>query len=109
MLSTHFNDVRLKNFIELRHWDSLPVERAQRLTEIISSLFYDDENLGRLTSYFDGLSDLDVLEAKANVQAHGSEATPYGQPLDFWQEFLGLEGLLADVPGDPVHPDVFQA
>lgn len=109
VLSTHFNDVRLKNFIELRHWDSLPVERAQRLTEIIGSLFYDDENLGRLTSYFDGLSDLDVLEAKANVQAHGSEATPYGQPLGFWQEFLGLEGLLADVPGDPVHPDVFQA
>ena len=28
--------------------------------------------------------------------------------LDFWQDFLGLEGVLADEPGDPKHPDVFQ-
>lgn len=32
VISTHFNDVRLKNFIEFRHWDSLPVARAERLT-----------------------------------------------------------------------------
>ena len=38
IISTHFNDVRMKNFIELRHWDSLPIERAERLTEIIASL-----------------------------------------------------------------------
>jgi len=31
IISTHFNDVRMKNFIELRHWDSLPIERAERL------------------------------------------------------------------------------
>ena len=31
VISTHFNDVRLKNFIEFRHWDSLPVARAERL------------------------------------------------------------------------------
>lgn len=109
VISTHFNDVRLKNFIELRHWDSLPPGRVERLTEIIGSLFYDDANFGRLTSYFEGIGELDVLEAKANLQAHGRESEPYGQPLEFWQEFLGLEGLLSDEPGDPVHPDVFQA
>ena len=108
IISTHFNDVRLKNFIELRHWDSLPVERAERLAEIIASLFYEPANRIRLESYFDGLSEDEVLEAKANLQAHGHKATPYGQPLDFWREFLGLEGLLDDVPGDPAHPDVFQ-
>ena len=32
IISTHFNDVRLKNFIEFRHWDSLPIERVERLT-----------------------------------------------------------------------------
>ena len=108
IISTHFNDVRLKNFIELRHWDSLPVERAERLTEIIASLFYVPSNRIRLESYFDGLREEDVFEAKANLQAHGREATPYGQPLDFWREFLGLEGLLEDIPGDPKHPEVFQ-
>lgn len=109
IISTHFNDVRLKNFIELRHWDSLPVERAERLTEIVASLFYVPANRIRLESYFDGLREVDVLEAKANIQAHGRDANPYGQPLDFWQEFLNLEGILADVPGDPAHPDVFQS
>ncbi|OZG62738.1 gamma-glutamylcysteine synthetase [Bifidobacterium lemurum] len=109
IISTHFNDVRLKNFIELRHWDSLPVERAERLTEIVASLFYVPANRIRLESYFDGLREEDVLEAKANIQARGRDASPYGQPLDFWQEFLGIEGILVDVPGDPAHPDVFQA
>lgn len=105
---THFNDVRLKNFIELRHWDSLPIERAERLTEIVSSLFYVPEHRDRLESYFEGISEEEVFEAKANIQAHGREASPYGQPLDFWKEFLGLEGLLSDIPGDLKHPDVFQ-
>ena len=108
ILSTHFNDVRLKNFIEFRHWDSLPIERAERLTEIINSLYYVPSNRIRLESYFDGLTEEDVFEAKANIQAHGRDANPYGQPLDFWREFLGLEGLLDDIPGDPKHPDVFQ-
>lgn len=108
IISTHFNDVRLKNFIELRHWDSLPIERVERLTEIVSSLFYVPEHRDRLESYFEGISEEEVFEAKANIQAHGREASPYGQPLDFWKEFLGLEGLLSDIPGDLKHPDVFQ-
>ena len=57
IISTHFNDVRLKNFIELRHWDSLPIERAERLTEIVSSLFYVSEHRERLESYFEGISE----------------------------------------------------
>ena len=108
IISTHFNDVRLKNFIEFRHWDSLPVERAERLTEIIASIYYDPANRLRAESYFDGLREEDVLEAKAVIQARGRDAAPYGQPFDFWREFLGLEGVLDDVPGDPRHPDVFQ-
>ena len=49
-----------------------------------------------------------MLEATANLQARGHQAAPYGNSLEFWQEFLGLEGVLADEPGDPKHPDVFQ-
>ena len=81
----------------------------ERLTEIIGSLFYDPTNLDRLESYFDGIREEDVFEAKANLQARGRQASPYGNSLEFWQEFLGLEGVLADEPGDPKHPDVFQA
>lgn len=108
VLSTHFNDVRLKNFIELRHWDSLPVERAERLTEIVGALFYDPAKFADLCAYFDGVREADVLEAKATLQARGADAQPYGNPLEFWREFLGVEGTLCDVPGDRAHPDVFQ-
>ena len=98
IISTHFNDVRLKNFIELRHWDSLPIERAERLTEIVSSLFYVPEHRERLESYFEGISEEEVFEAKANIQAHGREASPYGQPLDFWKEFLGSKASCPTFP-----------
>lgn len=108
LISTHFNDVRLKNFIELRHWDSLPLPRAQRLTEIVGGLFYDPETYEGLKSYFDGVNERDVRAAKADIQAHGADARPYGQSFDFWREFLHAEGTLDDVPGDPLRPDVFQ-
>ena len=108
VISTHFNDARLKNFIEFRHWDSLPLARAERLTQIIGSLFYDGRNLARLASFFEGIDELDVYEAKANIQAFGAGATPYGRSWEFWREFLGLGDLLEEIPGDPAHPNVFQ-
>ncbi|PWG60045.1 glutamate-cysteine ligase family protein [Bifidobacterium catulorum] len=109
IISTHFNDVRLKNFVELRSWDSLPIARAQRLTEIVSNLFYTRSEFEGLLSYFDGLTNLDVREAKAALQAHGADSRPYGQSLDFWREFLHAEGTLDTEPGDPLRPDFFQA
>ena len=87
----------MKNFIELRHWDSLPIERAERLTEIIASLFYVPENRERLESYFEDIREEDVFEAKANLQARGAQSAPYGQPLEFWKELvLGVGGPVAD-------------
>lgn len=109
IISTHFTDVRIKNYVELRHWDSLPLDRAVRLEEIVRDNFYDEEQFTRLTSYFDGLRTVDVLAAKADLQAHGADSHPYGQPLDFWRAFLHAVGTLDDVPGDPERPDVFQA
>ncbi|KFI63876.1 glutamate-cysteine ligase family protein [Bifidobacterium cuniculi] len=108
VLSTHFNDVRLKNFIEMRHWDSLPVERAERLTQIVADLFYDPAKRTALESYFSGLKGEDVHAAKAVLQADGADARPYGKPLDHWRELLALDDVRADVPGDPLHPAVFQ-
>ncbi|MCI1832776.1 MAG: glutamate-cysteine ligase family protein [Bifidobacterium sp.] len=109
VLSTHFNDVRLKNFIEIRHWDSLPIGRVERLVRIVGALFYDDALFGRLLSCFDGVSESEVLEAKANLQAFGGASTPYGRPLEFWRDLLRVEDAGADEPGDEAHPGVFQA
>ena len=100
--------MRLKNFLEMRHWDSLPFERAQRLTQVVLSNFYDTKQLDNLATYFDGVRTVDVCAAKADLLANGTDARPYGQSLDFWREFLRVEGTMSDVPGDPEHPDVFQ-
>lgn len=109
VLSTHFNDVRLKNFIELRHWDSLPIALAERLTQTVGSLFYDDAQFERLTSFLDGVSEEDVAAMKQDLQSRGADSTPLGRPWDFWRDFLGLHGLQRRAaPGDPHHPDVFQ-
>ncbi|KJY51881.1 Glutamate--cysteine ligase [Bifidobacterium kimbladii] len=109
ILTTHFNDVRLKNYIELRHWDSLPMKRASRLLEIVGGIFYDSDRFAGLVGFLDGVSEEDVLQAKADLQAHGGQASPYGHSLDFWRQALGAENTLDDLPGDPRHPERFQS
>ncbi|NEG70440.1 glutamate-cysteine ligase family protein [Bifidobacterium choloepi] len=108
VLSTHFNDVRLKNFIELRHWDSLPIERAEKLTRIVGDIFYDPARLEAVRTKIAGVREADVLEAKSTLQARGGSARPYDVDLDEWREILGAKDTLDTVPGDPKHPDVFQ-
>lgn len=107
IISTHFNDVRLKNFIELRHWDSLPIERAERLTEIASSLFYVPEHRERLESYFEGISEEEQVRSRQHPgpRSRGFAIRPAAR---FLEGIPGLEGLLSDIPGDLKHPDVFQ-
>lgn len=108
ILSTHFNDVRLKNFVELRHWDSLPIERAELLTQTMKNVFYNDANFARWKAFAEGLSIVDVELAKDDLQVRGMEAQPFGKSMDEWRDALGLEDTRADIPGDPVHPEVFQ-
>lgn len=108
ILTTHFNDVRLKNYIELRHWDSLPQGRVGRLLEIVEYNFYDLAQLTRLEDYFSGLTEEDVLLTKADLQAHGGQAHPYGSSLDFWRELLGARDTLDALPGDPTRPELHQ-
>ncbi|MCI1936276.1 MAG: glutamate-cysteine ligase family protein [Bifidobacteriaceae bacterium] len=110
ILSTHFNDVRLKNFLEFRHWDSLPMERALKLVEIVGRLFYDDAEIDRLSHFFSGLAATDVIAAKAMLQSDSAQARPYGRSMEEWRDFLGLteDDLAHDVPGDTQRPGVFQ-
>ena len=88
IISTHFNDVRLKNFIELRHWDSLPIERAERLTEIVSSLFYVPEHRERLESYFEG------HQRGRGVRGQGQHSGPRSRGFAIRPAARFLEGIL---------------
>ncbi|WP_418969383.1 glutamate-cysteine ligase family protein [Alloscardovia omnicolens] len=108
IISTQFTDVRLKNFVELRHWDCLPIDRARILTDIVTPLLTQESELSRLQGYFDGINALDVNAAKYELQTQGSHAKPYGQSLDFWREFLHAEYTGEDIPGDSLNPEISQ-
>lgn len=108
ILTTHFNDVRLKNYIELRHWDSLPMQRAGRLLEIVGGIFYDPDCFTRLTGFLDGIDEENVLQTKADLQVRGGQACPYGRSLDFWRQVLGAEDTLDSLPGDSENTGRFQ-
>ena len=108
IISTQFTDVRLKNFVELRHWDSLSIDRARVLADIVVSLFNRADEMERLKTYFDGLTALDVQAAKYELQTQGRNAKPYGASLDFWREFLHAEYTGEDIPGDQLNLEVGQ-
>jgi glutamate--cysteine ligase len=108
ILSTHFNDVRLKNFLEFRHWDSLPIERVSKLVSIIDNLFYDPVQLERLTWFFSGVGEADVVAAKAMIQAQGGAAHPYGKSMEEWRDFLSLTDVGSEIAGDAQHPEIVQ-
>ncbi len=98
----------MKNFIEMRHWDSLPIDRARLLTDIVVNTFTDPAELERLRAQLGDIRGVDVQEVKIHIQAHGRDAKPYGQSLDFWREFLHAENMGDDIPGDTAHPEIFQ-
>ncbi|RBP98609.1 gamma-glutamylcysteine synthetase [Bifidobacterium aemilianum] len=108
LLSTHFNDVRLKNLVELRHWDSLPIDRAQALTSLVGSLFYDPDRFRPLADWSQGLSEADVFAAKADIQAHGPRSHPYGRDMDQWRDLLAVPQIQEPGSSDPDHPGVAQ-
>ena len=85
------------------------MKRASRLLEVVGGIFYDSDRFAGLVGLLDGVSEEDVLQAKADLQAHGGQASPYGHSLDFWRQALGAENTLDDLPGDPRHPERFQS
>lgn len=106
IISTYFNGICLKNFIELHHWNSLSIEYVKRLTKIVSSLLCMPEHRECLGNYFEGINEKEVFEVKTSIQVHGREVSSYGQPLGLWEKLLGFEGLLSDISGNLKHPDV---
>jgi glutamate--cysteine ligase len=72
-------------------------------------IFYSPERLCRISEILSGITERDVLEAKRCIQEFGADAQPYGKSWDYWKEVLDVGDTLADIPGDPKHPEVFQS
>ncbi|MDR1447576.1 MAG: gamma-glutamylcysteine synthetase [Candidatus Ancillula sp.] len=97
ILSTYFFDVRLKNYIELRSVDSLPLDTALDFLANIKHNFYNEEKLQELSTALEGIVEKDVAEAKqvllsATIENQG-EVHVYGKPLNYWFKKLGLNEL----------------
>ena len=78
--SSHlFNDVRLKNFIEIRPADALPLEHAVAYVALIKGLFYSEESLCQLEDFFGKVEESQYDVAKTNLKKDGFNADVYGK------------------------------
>ncbi len=80
--SSHlFNDVRLKNFIEIRPADALPTNVAVAYCALVKGLFYSEESLRRAEKLFGEQSEEEIETAKRDLQEKGFEGEAYGQKV----------------------------
>lgn len=90
-LSMVWPDARLKNFVEIRPADAMPIEYCLAYVALVYSLFYNDCNLDALESLLGNVSEEQVRDAKEAIMDDGYAAEVYGRPATFWaDEFLKL-------------------
>lgn len=87
-LSMVWPDARLKNFVEIRPADAMPLEYALAYVVLVRSLFYNDRNLDVLESLLSSVSEDDVREAKSALIEKGYGAHIYGRSVEFWADML---------------------
>ena len=79
-MSMVFPDIRIKQFIEIRSGDSMPIEATLAYCALIKGIFYQP----KLLDSYQGLAhSLDqIQQAKQAIRQDGWNAIIYGQPLD---------------------------
>lgn len=89
LLSMVFPDVRLKNYIEIRVMDAVPVEYGLGLCAMLKGLFYNQDNLNELYDFFRNVSEFGLDSIKEEIIANGIE-TEYAQNTmwDLFDRFL---------------------
>jgi glutamate--cysteine ligase len=76
MLSMVFPDVRLKNYIEIRMADSLPMERSFAYARLIRDIFYKND-IAKIRKFLGNPTKEEIEKAKENVIQYGSEGIVY--------------------------------
>lgn len=94
LLSMFWPDVRLKQFVEIRPADALPLCAMAGYAALLKGLFYNPDVLDQLENAFevvDGiwlLNDSSTEQAARAIQEKGLEANLYGKSLAEWNQFL---------------------
>lgn len=87
-LSMVFPDTRLKNFVEIRPADALPLSHALGYMALIKSIFYSDDILDVLDRSLAPYGEQDVLDAKQSLIEQGYQGRAYGHGVAFWADKL---------------------
>nr|WP_282706964.1 glutamate-cysteine ligase family protein [Natroniella acetigena] len=74
ILTMVFPDVRLKQFIEIRMTDSIPPDLSWAMVVLYKGLFYEQQNLERLSKLVAGFSLEEVLAAREESMVDGLDA-----------------------------------
>lgn len=77
ILSMTFLDVRLKNYVEIRFADSMPFKYVRGYLALIKGIFYNPEQLDRITSEW-GANEVTIEEAKKSLSQDGFDGKAYG-------------------------------
>ncbi len=83
-LSMVWPDARLKNFVEIRPADAMPIEYCLGYTALVQALFYNPSTLDELDSMLSDVSENDVRQAKDALMETGYDAQVYGRPVSSW-------------------------
>ena len=92
--SMAFPDVCLKNHIEIRMADSMPIRKALAYVAIIEGLLYDEGNLENLYDMTIGVQNHHVIYAKQELITKGLGGVIYNMAVKDWLEkIFHLAGL----------------
>ena len=86
--SMAFPDVCLKNHVEIRMADSLPIHKALAYAALIKGLFYDDGNLEKLCDMTNEVQNHHVIYAKQELITNGPGGVIYNRPVNEWLEVI---------------------
>lgn len=101
-MSQLFNDVRLKNFIEIRPADALPLPYAMAYVALIKGLFYGKDSLNKLQELFiDVDKDEQYESAKQELMKSGYDAEIFGNSAKYFADKL-IEITKAGLIGEDV-------
>ncbi len=105
-LSMVWPDARLKNFVEIRPADAMPLEYSLAYVVLLRALFYNTRNLEVLESLLSQVGEQEVREAKHALAERGYGAEVYGRSAEFWADLLLVlaEGSLLPGEGEYLEP-----
>lgn len=78
LISMFFPDVRLKNYVEIRMADCMPMYYALSYAAIIKGIFYNEGAIKYFLDKFSFVRNEDVIKAKEEIIQNGYEAKVYG-------------------------------